>query len=396
MVSRDPMVLRQLHVRHSFDPKRSEPSQVVDIITCFSLRFEILVMASGIALPLANVLIGISGISTSIGFTIHEKALMNELKEKAEKLHKDITDAADVYERVYYVIAVNLERLRKAADNLPNDFVKEMQGEINPELQSQYSMEVLNLALGFGGSAFGTFSGINRFMGGLLGLVKYWRSRLGDSPTPPTEEEIRLMEPTTLPRTAKFDKLLKGLSIGQLVFAVAGLAAVVAIGIWTEKKLEKAIADVEDKQKQVSAFQRDMEKVLDEIVKNANLPSKNAYEELKKLAAAWKELSQLLESYAARMCYAIQGYFTYNSLDEVTEIVLKHTEVTDKTFPLHCYDVAKTLADEIRSQFDKGRNDKEIVSFFAAENPKEGLRFIASRFFIGSLREIYNKQINAN
>ena len=120
----------------------------------FFVRFKILVMASGIAFPLAKVLIGIGGISTSIGFTIHEKELMNELKEKAEKLHKDVTDAADVYERVYYVIAVNLERLRKAADNLPSNFVKEMQGEIDPELQSQYSMEVLNLVLGFGGSAF--------------------------------------------------------------------------------------------------------------------------------------------------------------------------------------------------------------------------------------------------
>lgn len=74
-----------------------------------------------------------------------------------------LTLQISVYERVCYVIAVNLERLRKAADNLPNDFVKEMQGEIDPELQSQYPMEVLNLVLGFGGSAFVTFAGIKRF-----------------------------------------------------------------------------------------------------------------------------------------------------------------------------------------------------------------------------------------
>ena len=233
-------------------------------------------------------------------------------------------------------------------------------------------------------------------MGGLLGLVEYWRSRPSDAPTAPGEEETRLVEPTTLPRTPKFDKLLKGLNIAQLVFGLAGLAAIVAIGIWTEDKLKRAIADVEDKQKQVSAFQKNMEEVLEELVKNANLPSKNAYEELKKLAATWKELSQHLENYAARMCYAIQGYFMHNSPDEVKEIVQKHTEVTDKTFPLHCYSVAKDLADEIRSQFDKGQNDKEIVSFFATENPKEGLRFVASQFFIGSLRDIYNRHANAN
>lgn len=221
-------------------------------------------------------------------------------------------------------------------------------------------------------------------MGGPLGLVEYWRSRPSDAPTAPREEETRLVEPTTLPRTPKFDKLFKGLSIAQLVFGLAELTAIAAIGIWTEDKLKRAIADVEDKQKQVSAFQKNMEEVLEELVENANLPTKNNYEELKKLAATWKELSQHLERYAARMCYAMN------------KIVQKHTEVTDKTFPLHYYSVAKDLADEIRSQFDKGWNDKEIVSFFATENPKVGLRFVASQFFIGSLRDIYNRQVNAN
>ena len=162
-------------------------------------------------------------------------------------------------------------------------------------------------------------------------------------------------------------------------------------GIWTEDKLKRTIADVEDKQKQVSAFQKNMEEVLEELVKNPNLPSKNAYEEFKKLAAMWKELSQHLESYAARMCYAIQGYFMHNSPDEVKKIMQKHTEVTDKTFPLrniHCYSVAKDLADEIRSQFDKGRNDKEI-ELFCNREPKSRLEIrgksILHRLFAGYL-----------
>lgn len=358
-------------------------------------------MASGIAVPLANVLLGLSSIGASIGFTIRENELMDELKRKTEKLQKDISEAGDLYDNVYYAVAVNLERLRRAFDSLPSDFIEKAQEDVDPQLKSQNSITVVGLVLGHGARAFGTFAGTNRFMGGLVELVKYLRNkppgisqgretniwgdvRMRNLAEP--EELEPFLEPTTVSRTPKFDKIMKGVNIARLVFGVAGLSAIVGIGIWTVDRLEEAIADVDDKQQQVSAFQKAMEMVLDELVREAALPAKNGYDELKKPAEAWKELCQLLESYKTRMYYAIQGYFMYKSLDGVKEIVEKHTDPSDKPFPVQCYNLAKTLADDIRLQFDKNKTDKEIVNFFATENPVLSLKVVLSEFFIGTLR----------
>lgn len=348
-------------------------------------------MASGIALPLANVLIGLSGIGTSIGFTVHEKNLLDELKKKAEKLHKDVTAAADLYDHVYYVIAVNLDRLRKAVDSLPSKFIETVQEDVDPELHRKNSIVVLGAVLGLGGKAFGAFAGANRFMGGLLGLVQYWRSKPSNAPT--REGEPPLQEPTTVFRTPNFEKLVKGLNVARLVFGLAGLSAIIGIGVWTVDKLERAIADVDAKQKQVSAFQKFMEEALDGIVKNAELSAKSGYEELKTAAEMWKGFSQQLESYASRLCYAIQGYVMQKSQDDVKEIVEKHADASDKPFPDNCYDLAQAMADDIRVQFDKGKTDEEIVGFFTTDNPNKDLRCVLSGFFIGSLRDRYQPKL---
>lgn len=130
-------------------------------------------------------------------------------------------------------------------------------------------------------------------MGGLQGLVRYWRSRLSDAST--SESEPPLAEPTTVFKTPNFERLVKGVNVAQLVFGVAGLSAIIGIGVWTETKLEKVIVYVDRKHEEVLAFQKSMEKCW-EIVTDAGLPN-TAYKELNSEADMWKNLSQCLESY---------------------------------------------------------------------------------------------------
>ena len=42
---------------------------------------------------------------------------------KADKLKTDVATASDIYDRIYYLVAVNLDRVKKALDKLPSDFL---------------------------------------------------------------------------------------------------------------------------------------------------------------------------------------------------------------------------------------------------------------------------------
>ena len=73
------------------------------------------------------------------------------------------------------------------------------------------------------------------------------------------------------------------------------------------------------------------------------------------------------------------------SLDDIKKMVEKYGDA-GKQFPDDGYPLAKTLADYINYLFEQKKTDKEIVSFFATDNPKIGLRFVFDEFFISSLR----------
>ena len=318
---------------------------------------------------LANVLVGLGGIGAGVGFGVKEHQLMTELNEKADKLKKDVQVATDLYDHVYYLVSVNLERLRKSVDRLPSDFVEKVQKDIDADLkssESQKALAVLGQVLGYTGMTFGV-------VGGILELVRWWKNRptlpveTGE-PNPwgdiemtgpssqPTEPTAIPEEITTASRTPKLDKVIKGVNIAGVVFGVAGLAASIGLGAWSIKKLENAIRDVEEKKVKVSAFQKAMEKVLNEMITDADLPEKS-YDQLVELAKTWKEICEKFERYSTRMSYAIQGYFKHKSLDKVREIVKKHTDPTDVPWPDDAYPLAKTLADDIRVQFDKAGVD---------------------------------------
>ena len=349
---------------------------------------------AGIGLALTNVILGLGNIGAGIGFGVAEQHKMDELSKKSQTLKDAVNTAGNMYDHIYYLVAVNLDRVKKSLDKLPSDMLDKLEKEITSDIsdsKAEEAIKTLAKVLGYVGDAAGLGSGI-------LQIVRYFRNKKakGEEPPEPPEEPFEDVplngetppvvpeEESSFSKTPKLDRAINGLNIAGIVFGVAGLATTIGLGVWTLDKLNKAISDVESKQTQVTKFQTAMEKVLDEIVTAAGLPAKS-YSDLTKMAATWKKISENFDSYEKALYYAIKRYFLKKSLDDIKKMVDKYGDA-GKPFPDDGYPLAKTLADDIKYEFDQKKTDKEIVSFFATDNPKIGLRFVFDEFFISSLR----------
>ena len=352
---------------------------------------------AGIGFTLANIAVGLGSIGAGIGFTVAEQNKMDDLKNKGNKLSADVNVAGDMYDHIYYLVAVNLSRAKKSFDKLPSDFLDKVTKEITDDTtpsDAEKAIQTVATIMGYTGSAAGLGAGI-------LQVVRYFRSKRAQGEEPPPDPE--LVDPfeyvpldgetppivpeteTSFTTTPKLDKTIKGLNIAALVFGLGGLGATIGLGIWTLDKLDTAIEDVEKKQEQVTAFQAAMESALDPIVTAAGLSAKD-YNGLKSMTTTWKQISENYDSYEKALYYGIRGYFMKKSLDEVKKMVEEQSD--GKPFPDDAYPLAKTLADDIKYQFGQKKTDKEIVSFYATDNPNIGLRFVFNEFFISSLRWI--------
>ena len=349
---------------------------------------------SSIALPLTNVILGLANIGAGIGFSVEENKKMDELNDKSATLKTAVTESGNMYDHIYYFVAVNLDRVKKALDKLPSDFLDKVQAQIisgTSEGDTEKAIQTVAQVLGYTGAALGVTSGIIKLV-----IKLRQRKASGQEPPEPTTDPFKEVpleggEPPVPPEpessfsnSPKLTKFSKGLDIGGVVFGVVGLAATIGLGIWTIEKLNKAISDVEKKQKQVDAFKKAMTDALDIMIKDSGLPQKS-YDGLTKMAATWKKISENFDSYEKSLYYAIRGYFLKKSLDEIKAMVTKESDA-GKPFPDDGYPLAKTLADDIKYLFSQKKSDKEIVAFFATENPKIGLRFVFDEFFISSLR----------
>ena len=346
---------------------------------------------SSIALPLTNVILGLANIGAGAGFSVEEKKKMGQLNDKSAKLKTAVTESGNMYDHIYYLVAVNLNRVTKALDKLPDDFLDKVQDKITPKGDTEKAIQTVAQVLGYTAAGLGVTSGIIKLV-----IKLRERKASGQEPSEPATdpfEEVPLdgaeppvqTEPeSSFPSSPKLTTFAKGLDIGGIVFSVAALAATIGLGIWTIEKLNDAISNVEKKQKQVDAFKKAMTDALDSMIKDSGLPEKS-YDGLTKMAATWKKISENFDSYEKSQYYAIRGYFLKKSLDDIKAMVAKESD-TGKPFPDDGYPLAKTLAEDIKYQFDQKKTDKEIVAFFATENPKIGLRFLFNEYFISSLR----------
>ncbi|XP_078367991.1 uncharacterized protein LOC144651836 [Oculina patagonica] len=339
-------------------------------------------------------------IAAGAGFTVAEQNKVDEIKQKGEDLANDVNAASDMYDHIYYMVAVNLDRVKKSLDKLPSDFLEKVSDDITEDTKKSDAEEAVQTVaniMGYTGAAAGLAAGI-------LQVVRYFRTRRAQGEEPPDEPITPELDPfeyvplegemppvvpeyeTSFSSTPKLDKTIKGLGIATLVFGLGGLGVTIGLGSWTMGKLNDALQKVEEKQKTVTEFQNAMVRALDPIVSAAGLQPKN-YGGLTEMTKTWKTISENYDSYEKALYIAIRGYFMKKSLDEVKGMVKKNSDA-GRPFPDDGYPLAKTLADDIKYEFEQKKTDKEIVSFFATENPKIGLRFVFNEFFITSLRWI--------
>lgn len=348
-----------------------------------------------LSIGLGRVLLGLGNIGAGVGFGVAEKGKMNELNSKAKKLKEDVTKASDLYDNVYYRVAVNLDRVKKALDKLPSDFLDMVDEQIAKDTSaSNAEQAVITL-----GKVFGYTKNTLKVASGLLQIVRYCRQSKADGDEPTTEpvpdpfEAVPLNneEPPVVPEaessfssTPTLDKIITGLNIAGIVFGLAGLATTIGLGVWTLDNLDKAIDDVDKKQRQITEYQTAMMTALNQIAGEAGVPP-NSYTQLTSLAATWEEISAEFDSYQKVLNYAVQGYFQDKPLGDIKAKVKAESDL-GTSFPDDGYPLAKTLADDIRQLFQQGKIDKEIVSYFANDNPSIGQRFVFEEYFISTLR----------
>lgn len=349
---------------------------------------------------LVNTLLGLGGIAADAGFGVAEREKMEELDRKATKLKGDVTEASNLYDHVYYLVTNNLDRFQKAIDQLPTNFAKLVEKELQSGVKESDCEKAINTVariLGYAGAGAGVVSSVVEL---LIKLRTKWEEIKsskespvdpesenhfkdvpvdGDTPVPQEEEGE-----SSIPRSSMLGNLSYGLSIAGAVFSAAGLVTTIGLGAWDLIKLDQALSDIEKKQIQIDKFKSAMTKSLDEIITAAGLPAKK-YDDLPALADTWEKISEHFESYAKTLYYAIKGYFLGKSIDAIKAKIEAESD-RGMPFPEGGYVLAKTLADDIQLLFKEKKTDQEVVAHFATKNPHLGYRFVISNYFVSSLR----------
>ena len=353
-------------------------------------------MAS-IALSVTNAILGLANIGIGIGFSVEEQKKVDELNSKADKLKKDVQKAGDIYDHTYYLVTENLKRVKHAVDALPDDFLDRVETDIQDAIKTTEAEKVISTlgrVLGYTGVGMSSLSAIIK----VVRAIKAKRAASREpEPTIDTDEENPWRElpfhPETLPEnetlgaSKMFNRFTTGLDVANTIFSVGALAVTIGLGVWTIEKLNKAMDAVDDKQNDITKFQKAMTDVLDQLVTCAGLPAKS-YDQLQNMAKSWKTISEHCEGYSKALKFAIEYYFLGKSIDEIKKKVKEISDEGLKAFPEDAYPLAKTLADGIRDLFTEGKTDKEIVAFYATDNPKLSLRFVLDEFFVATLRSL--------
>ena len=119
-------------------------------------------MAFKIASTLVGILAGAADIGAAFGFSAAAEAKQKELEEKIIRtLMTDAESAGDRYDRVYYVVNSTMKRIMNAVEQLPDDFLSEIDASVKKVLEPAAADKVFSLMatyLGVMGLAVTTIS----------------------------------------------------------------------------------------------------------------------------------------------------------------------------------------------------------------------------------------------
>lgn len=378
------------------------------------------------AVGIIAALVGAGNIAAGASFSAAAKDKINELNRKATQLKGDVIAAGNLYDNTYFPVAVSFQRVKKDLDQLPSDLLTKVSSNIAVNNTTPEDVKAIHALFNLltivpsqsSPSAHPGGGPIPHTRGGGGGVKPKWRpaqtaedamSEIGEATSllrarsesdsvshsdsfedVPLTESLPSSPPevSSLPETTGTSTLSKGITVANAVFGLGSLATIIGLGVWTVEKLESAISDVDTKQKQVTAFLTDMKKVLDQLVKAANIDAGTNYSNLIHMAATWNSIAKNCESYHKSLYYAIRGYSMPNpTLAGVKTLVTDHSD-PGMPFPDSAYPLTQTLANKIKSLITEKKTDQEIVTYFAKTYPTVGLRCLFSEYFISTLRSI--------
>ena len=354
-------------------------------------------MAFKIASTLIGFIAGAADLGAAFGFSAAAEAKQKELQSKMSKLKTDAEDAGDLYDRVYYFVNANMKRMMNAIEQLPDDFLTEIDKSVKKVLEPAAAEKVFTVMatyLGVAGLGLSTISGAvkaaRKIRAKLKASNKTEAGISGDADNPWRDLSNAEAAPTrkgTTTRSKLAKKISLGVDVAGTVFSVGGLALTIGLGASTLSKLNDAIDDVEKKQQDVEKFKTAMTSVLNEIAEAAGLPRSTNYNELVKLFESVRKASEAYEEYSKGLKYAIKYYYRDRyTLAQIKERVQRRMDTTVDPLPDKAYVLASTLASGIREKFNQGKTDQEIINFYNDDNPTLEQRFVLDEYFLSDLR----------
>lgn len=308
----------------------------------------------GVGIAIAAVAIAAT-VTSDVAFTVEEEQKQRELKDALSRAQKAINDANNFYDNIYKIIKTRLDHLKQSMRKLPPDVVDKLNQELNLNLGNPDKvMHDVGLALG-----------ITQGVAGIVGLVSGGLTSAG---------------------MAAVDGIIAG--IGEIAVAVGSVLAVVGFGltlyngIKALNKLNHAIDKVNNKRQQAEDVMAKMKKSLDGLLSSLKLQV-GSYESLKEISNDWATLAENFDKSSTAFYYAIIGFAMGKNQAQVGEFVISKGSLGLKDDVLA---LAKLIEENILDMMREGKNDEQIINFYAKENPKEGLRFVMDPFFVSTLR----------
>ena len=122
-------------------------------------------MALKVAGALIGILAGAADIGAAFGLSAAAEKKAKELEEKMNTLRTDSENVGDLYDRVYYVVNSTMKRIMDAVEQLPDDFLTEIEESVKKVLEPTATDKIFSLMatyLGVAGLAVTTISGAVR------------------------------------------------------------------------------------------------------------------------------------------------------------------------------------------------------------------------------------------
>ena len=212
-------------------------------------------MAVAIGVTVANIITGIGSAAASVGFSLAEKKKLDQLNAEIQELKNYSARVYDLYNNTYYMVAVNLDRVAKAIEDIPNGYIETVEVKITrirPGAQVTKAFKTFADVMNYATKGLKFISRGGRDIQDNLGFIdpeSPWKNL-------PKAERKRTFK--SVIATKKAHRILTGVEVAGAVFGIFSLAATIGLGVWTLEKLDEAIQDVRMKKAELTNFEKGM------------------------------------------------------------------------------------------------------------------------------------------